>query len=551
MAGLVPLRGFSDVQFTDAQLSFLEDNFVVYDAPTGQCHSDFSRLKTCQLVLMGEYHRSLLIRSIQNKFFELIDIPQNSCLLVEGLPPGIRLELPELQHIKLPESMTVLGSDNRDMKTKEDYLKYQSLDNQRMELSRSFYEKTKKPHERRIAHILNAELAEANAKVSQKKAALRISKEAYQKIKISLKSIMTCPEFRQIQELTKAMREAVTDLKNAKVLSSNQGLFQEIIKAVEVFQKVYSIWGLHHYVNDDDLLFELANRGISYIIILPKNVDETELDGKLSEAKLKLRYVSKKEQDGEKIRQVVKTVSIYFDKMSINFLQPVIQQIIRKSANYLVFDKSLVETAQNNQLCFQANTVLKLNDLNTTDFNAIHDLLVTTQMTHVLTQEEEMKIQERLVSGINGILLFNNLRLTRLLFTGNIHYSLNYEDYKSKLCFSSDKPFIMIFNNRYLICTTTFLFKEMNSKNRRAFTVLSDQTLVFKDVTAEEINKYISQPEEIIPFLNSKLLKNQKVELLGEGITVHSLNLQVDDGVVECLGITSHEGDFTIKLLQE
>lgn len=52
-----------------SQISFLEQNFVVFDPDSGETYTDFSNLHQYQLILIGEQHHTIVLHQIQALFF--------------------------------------------------------------------------------------------------------------------------------------------------------------------------------------------------------------------------------------------------------------------------------------------------------------------------------------------------------------------------------------------------------------------------------------------------------------------------------------------------
>ena len=91
----------------------LESNFVLYEPRSRTYHSDFGVLEGCEVILLGEIHRSLTLYKAQELFFQIV--ARNSCILIETISPGRALrreDVPRWQNI--PEEVVIRGSDVRD-----------------------------------------------------------------------------------------------------------------------------------------------------------------------------------------------------------------------------------------------------------------------------------------------------------------------------------------------------------------------------------------------------------------------------------------------------
>ena len=107
------------------QLTFLNQNFVVFDPWIGECHTDFSLLETCHVVLIGEIHHCRLLQQIQSQFLRLFATGTSTSLLGENLPPGEFVnarDVPCWQNV--PNHLVMRGADVRSLCTSAQYLEW-------------------------------------------------------------------------------------------------------------------------------------------------------------------------------------------------------------------------------------------------------------------------------------------------------------------------------------------------------------------------------------------------------------------------------------------
>ena len=116
--------------FSEKQLSFLEDNFVVYDPVSRQTFKDFNGLRKCQVVLMGEMHSNNVIMRTQKAFFELFCTSEEMgdkslCLLLESFTKGVRVNNGFCTKWGvLSEKISCIGADNRSTEPTENVIDF-------------------------------------------------------------------------------------------------------------------------------------------------------------------------------------------------------------------------------------------------------------------------------------------------------------------------------------------------------------------------------------------------------------------------------------------
>ena len=255
-----------DGKFTAEDTRFLEKNFQVYDSLTKSCHTDFSVLRGCKVILMGEIHQSYVIHKIQNAFLKRF-ASANDCLLLEGFPT-----LQPIPHKgclglpNLPPNISIKGSDVRvNSKTVDEHINYRTLLFSYVQFK---WEKILEMRglQRKIAEVINEELR--NGKAGLEEGLLILSPRAIEeldKVKETVSSIN-----HQLKEKHSLLPNLFGNTQ-LYLQESNQGLSNCIIKIAEdlKIKKIFASWGFLHFVGKEEIFDSLKKKGLSYCVLLP------------------------------------------------------------------------------------------------------------------------------------------------------------------------------------------------------------------------------------------------------------------------------------------
>lgn len=255
-----------DAKFTAEDTRFLEKNFQVYDSLTKSCHTDFSVMRGCKVILLGEFHQSYIEHKIQNAFLKRF-ASASDCLLLEGFPslqPFPHKDCLGLPN--LPPNISIKGSDVRvNSKAVGELINYRALLFSYVQFK---WEKILELRglQRKIAEVINEELRSGKAGLENE--LLVLSPRAIEELdKVK-------EEVASVNHQLKEKHSRVPNLFGNTQLSlreSNLVLANCIIKIAEdlKIQKIFANWGFLHFVGKEELFDSLKKKGLSFCVLLP------------------------------------------------------------------------------------------------------------------------------------------------------------------------------------------------------------------------------------------------------------------------------------------
>lgn len=509
------------------QLVFLEENFVVYDPLYRECYTDFSRLENCRVILMGEIHHSSLLSNIQDQFLERIIGNEPTCLLGEGLPPGETVKARE-RWPHAADSLTLRGADNRHQWTAAQFLAWVKLRQRIIQLEAQDQEQVGY-NLRKIATRLNGYFVSQGCRgIDKAKRVVVVSKETAEACDQLLDQLAQSKterdqEIEKLQEKLNKMHVR-EEKRSPEIVESNLGFVQEIIKASREYNRVIGIWGKGHFICDDELTAALNKAQLPYVILLPNKLREDEAfkerlwsHGTMPVAELKFAF--------QATPTTLEITECKIPKIFQSLFHPGIQTIFnQETGEPIILDtEKLVDLHKPGKiLVFPAHQPIYFENIPLSDFHKLQELLKVSEGESTrITDERSIQVKNCIISVLNNILMLGHLKVDMLEFERNITCSIDCMQNKPVLELSSEGPIkLKLLQGKNMYGYASHFFREMTRLNCREFSLSPGETLFFFDLSIAQRDAIIKNPNEVIPWLNTKLPPQTGLHLKGENLTV-------------------------------
>lgn len=510
----------TEVSATEAlspeQLTFLKDNFVVYDFYKKESHQDFSGLANCQVILMGETHDSSILKTIQKQFFEKIIGNQLICRLKESLAPGLILTPKEAQEYygdSIPSSTVVRGADVRHSAFKD---AARAIEWEKMNRRVIQSALDKKGHTcayaQRLARILNDHFTSEFSLGADKETQMFLLSDEVSETVAQLVKDMDREEDLRRDETSKIRIQmnqllSSSDHTRLEVLESNRGLYQEMEKACQQFPKVIAIWGSDHFTTDEDLIKAWDRARISYVVLLPNKQRHSEASDEVDWQHCEIPTFEMRV--GKKTQPLV----LQLPEICRSYFHPELQAIcISKTQKPMVLNAQKLQELflEGDTFEFPAGQEVHFENIPLTDFNKFRELF-------------DRGISLGLYAGHIGVTISNLLMIHGLV--ADLHFKGKIEscqvftttDYKPTLAVSTkDKGWSLTVSSEVRIGYASYFFQEMKRLNMEEYSLAPGEVLYFLDISHEELEQMAESPEKIGHWIDSKLPPNYQLAFKGE-----------------------------------
>lgn len=487
-------------------IEFFEKNYDVLDLDTGRRYKDSTGLQTAQVACIAECHHTSVLHRLQ--YETLLRLGKIACCgLLEGLSPGQVLnQNPGWE--RLPKNITLWGSDNRLPVTAEGF----AARHEKIEKAKGLILKKFENHQRLVrqqAAILNEALRNNEAVIAKEKNGLAISPALLEQIQ-ALKP----KKDRELDTLKKQIRaenkKDIDSVEHTHLKSSNEGLFQEIQKALQQYSRVIPIWGLSHFVLGEEMFAALRKAHITFIVLVPskKNLKQAVIESVW------------KDDTFETISLKLNETRLKIPKHFEHFFHPSIPFRHRPTIKAKVFDSlKLLELFKHQkgpilQWTWPAKTLLHFKELSTDTFIKLGDDF--GEGGHLKKTPPSL---DSLVDSLNDMLLLGNRRITVVPSIRDcsldIYTSLPIFE-KQYLAITSQYPLVFKIQAQESVGTAIHLFQEMK-RLRRDFEMKPKSWTLFLDVTPKELKKILKDPaNQFDSWLKSRAPKNMRVIFEGD-----------------------------------
>jgi hypothetical protein len=511
---------------TPEQQNFLK-NFVVRDPATGECHTDFSRLLTYQVILMGERHSSPTLQKIQGEFLQLIIGNEPACMLGEGLSIGEEIKVHEdPRWPNAPRNLVMRGADNRNSGKAHDYISWAQLDQQYAGMLAENRQRMADAINS-IATILNRYFIEHGFRSPPRNDKVFLVSQqiledceqiwsTYEKWDDQQVSILD-----QLLEQKNKLAAAANRTKfTSNVAPSNRGLAKEITKANQAYDKLIAIWGKDHFIYGDELMRALDKAGLSYIILLPTPPLENQVaeefdlsDGTMPYSTMVVGVMEDKSNWTATSFEIPKIFQNLFHLELRKILIPQDNETEQKP--FIIDAGNCVDLKTAGEaFVFAANRPFHFEHVPLTEYLELDELL--DDQEGIALQRQQIQVQDHIVSMLNNILMFRHSRVSKLEFEGKLTCSTFDSLNKPVLALSSDRRFKASLEQDWIGGHASYLFKEMKRLRRTTFSLSPDETLFFYDFSLEETMMIRRNPDAIFSCLESKLPPKTRLTTSGD-----------------------------------
>jgi hypothetical protein len=486
---------------TDLDVAFFEKNYDVLDLDTGRRYKDFTSLQTAQVACIAECHHTSVLHRLQ--YETLCRLGKIACcVLLEGLSPGQVLEQsPGWEG--LPKNLSLWGSDVRLPTTAEDFITWHEKIQKAKRLILEKFEN----HQRLVrqqAAILNEALKSHEAVIFTEKNRVAVSPALLKQIE-ALKP----KKNRELDCLKKEIRQEqkkdLDSVQETQLKSSNEGLFQEIQKALKQFPRVIPIWGLNHFVLGEEMFAALRKAHITYIILVPskKNLKQAVIES------------SWKDDTFDTVSLKLNDTKLKIPKNFEQFFHPSIPFRCRPIIKAKVFDSlKLLELFKHQkgptlQWTWPAKTLLHFKEISTDTFIKLGDDF--GEGSHLRKTPPSL---DSLVDSLNDMLLLGNRRITVIppIRDSSLDISPSLPLFeKQYLAITSKYPLVFKIKAHESVGTATHLFQEMKRLSRD-FELKPGSWTLFLDIIPKALKKILKDPAtQFEAWLQSRAPKNMRV----------------------------------------
>lgn len=522
----------------DSLLSFVNDRYVRWSIDDRASDKDFSSLSRAQVVLMGEFHNTLVMEKTHAQFVQLFlaakDKNQPSTVMVEGLPPETQVnmcDMPVWKDFLADFSVVFHGADIRAKTAKELWIKMRLL---AMEIKKLQFDIRKecKQITNEITQILNKSLRESTTTFENKN--LIIAKSIYDEILKKMDQLIhvtssKAQNITALQDRIKNLKEQVQTQKYAPlaVSHSNTRLANEIIKVCKKYKYIFVPWGLDHFVYGHHLTKLLENHKINYIILAPNGNLCKEMDEELAwqaghQLKTQLSIVAREalSQESDLVRIHTTTLSLLDEVKPL--LSPKIHALCRNIKSVIpapipfVFDRDNISDLfeESETLEFPPYTLVKFVGINDIDFESIQEL----SAQELSESEKRITKMKLFYSMLHNIFVLSEYCLSSVASDSDFSLKQNPDKLEhSSLLFSSSVTFrLTAVKGNIKEIYAQHLFTEMLRKKKQEYILSKNHILYFTDISEETIKSIAKGTVKIATWLSEQTPKaSQEVRLLG------------------------------------
>lgn len=517
-------------------LSFFYDNYDKYDLATQTRYKDFGGLEDAQVVCVGEAHHTSVLCQLQYETLPRLAGSVNACALLEGLNPGQVLKKhPEWEG--LPANISLLGSDVRIPSSSEEYTQWLKL----IEKAKRLVLEKIEHHTSRVrqqAALLNEALKKNEMIIDEEKNAVKVTPALAQQIE-ALKPQRN-PEYSAVKkQLGKRTKQALalrdSTASGGEITRSNEGMFEEIQKALHQYRRVIPIWGLNHFLLGDELFAKLDKAHIKYIVLLPNKKNLKKAEEESSWRRDTFEKISLKINQNLKLK-----IPAQFRK----FFHPSIPFSRTRKIKPQVFDSLKFLERQDLQWAWPVNTPLHFKNLSTNDLIVLDDNFGEGSRFRKKGTPPSL---DSVIDCIHNMLFLGNRYIQHFdIPDSSLDIYLVPPLYKKEfLVIKAKQPVTFNTAPQGSIGTATYLFQEMR-RLKRAFEMKAGSWALFLDISENEIHKLLKKPHRFNAWLKSRAPKDMRVVCEGSAV----IALMTYTGVnYETLGLrVSTEQSYKISL---
>jgi len=483
--------------FSDEQWHFLSTNYELWDPIMQRTGGDPNRVLDAQVICLGDIHDNNLMLESEIQFYNLF-VKSPTLSLLEGFPPGMLIKKELISHYaKLPAHLTLVGSDNRITSPPDivvQYLKYKYLLEDAVKRQLFAWERLCQE----VSKIVNACFTkgdlvfcyyEAQKVIIVSDAVLQQLIQIWKDLRIE----EICEEVNDRYKPLQQIEEMREDMGIIDLVSSNQGLTQEIIKTCALGQRVIIKWGTLHF-RDDHLFTALDQAGITYQVLIPpkSKFDATEDIWKIKKMNCHVFHFRTKTST-ESLRLV------FSEKQKRSFCEQVREWstvMEGEVKGYTLDAPQLTFTRQSLLECAQKESSLLLPDKTRIRMEDIPPQYFLQWM-----DEKPGHFSFKVLQALNAIFMFAGKQCKPKTFPYT-EIAANYVPRSSTMEFFLDGPLELEIIESDIIVSHQILFIEMLRRNNPIFKVKANTKLIL--IISEKEYLKLSSATSLVHF--SKLL---------------------------------------------
>lgn len=489
------------------QSEFLEQNARTYCRLHNTYSEKFGKLLSKKVIFIADCnHLTRASNKFIQQFLSLFG-RATDCVLIEGLSAGYTIcpnLIPGWAH--LPQDITIRGSDIRSPNiNSENFSTWLHKKIEHTEIAMG-YRKAAKQMVKQVANQLNSLWQDGRIKLTdyiempkENLSNFRSLSEGFFNLRMSL--LCSYQKTRTLDGETTAVR----------VQSSNKGLLHEILRACsEEFSCVIIYWGEWHVEYADSIYDSLDSLDIPHMtIVANQRVHE--------KAHQEAAWI-KEELDCSSLTLAVRLGVTERDCMQfsvprefIPIFQPNIQTYFpveyKETAAELKLDrKAFLEHCEESN-CLLPHKV-KFLKIDPEHLNRMRDLADITDKVEQLNLFRDCAI-----SCLNNWLLLDGKRISE---TTMMNVTLLG---KHSFTLESLEPIKFSFRRvNQIVIAATILLREMRRHKLASWKLQPDQELLFIDLSEKKRDEIVNQPNNIIPWLNSRTPSCYGVNLQGSSV---------------------------------
>lgn len=500
---------------SSTDLAFLEKYYRVLNPTTRQTSTDFSSLLSCKIVLIGEFHHSLIGVQIQTKIAQLFK--KSTCLLLEGLAPSLKPFWQSLEMYKgFPSHFHFRGSDIRGFKNTHSYV---AFENYKFRLAHAYKARFEEFNRLTagVAAIFNQALFDNTASIRAGRLILdegiytslinfyAARRDGLNKSEENLLSLI---------ESVDMYADPTPRKKRWRIKESNTFLIKEIKKTAQVYQTVVAIWGSDHFC---DPRFEehFGRAGSDFIVLVPSpefsELGNREYATQHDKSDLSFPIDCKRKKTDEDGFEEAHGFNCSTLPDLLPHFHPDLQAIFQNpnKMQKIIYDTALLKTA------FADTDSIVLDVEKIVVFKGI-DLATHLFFDEMVIPAEIDEVFMRLVGeSINTILCFGHLSLCSLEMGNFAAFEFAMIDFEPSVAFILNHPAEFTVSRTQLQIEAALFFKEMNRRCLNQFKLNVGASLIFRNFDSQVLQNILHEPEEIAQHLSQYAPPHMTVQVLG------------------------------------
>ena len=284
--------------------------------------------------------------------------------------------------------------------------------------------------------------------------------------------------------------------------SSNRGLLEEIQKASEQFEKVFSIWGLAHFTRSSCIQEKLTELKIPFAVLIPNKEkrEQAAIDFGYADDKFERAFLRVYTPDGDCTKYVLPNDVVQFFHAPIQTLF----SVKREMKVYL--PEELAESLDDEHRFITENgRKIALAKVHLDFFSLI-------ERYYVENRPLDEEFGELFSRNLNNWLLFSKL-CAKKIKVKNI--SAICRDFDVCVTVKCDESFVWTFHKNTAMSNPDFLFSEMKKRCITHYTIENDEALFLETDSAETAQKLASDSSCFCSWLEKYVPVGMRLKLSG------------------------------------